>query len=76
MMSNLKDFEEMEVWQDAQELAVDVYADLAQASDFFCCVLENRSVTFISSTLLCVLAKPNKPIAFSAFEALNCQFLA
>ncbi len=30
----LLDFEEMELWQDAQDLAVDVYADSTDCRDF------------------------------------------
>lgn len=34
MGHGLKDFEEMEVWQDARRLAVDVYSDFSQVKDF------------------------------------------
>lgn len=50
-MSNLKDFEEMEVWQDAQDLAVDVYADFAQARDFTFTDQIKRAVVSISNNV-------------------------
>ncbi|CAA6676509.1 MULTISPECIES: four helix bundle protein [unclassified Lentimonas] len=33
-MSNLKDFEDMKVWQDAQALACEVYQDFRHTKDF------------------------------------------
>ncbi|MFW6218307.1 MAG: four helix bundle protein [Verrucomicrobiota bacterium] len=33
-MNQLKDFEEMKVWQDAQDLAVNIYEDFANIRDF------------------------------------------
>jgi four helix bundle protein len=34
MANQLQDFEEMQVWQDAKKLAIDVYRDFAKIRDF------------------------------------------
>jgi len=46
---NLKDFEEMEVWQSAQDLAVDVYADFSTCRDFSFLDQIKRAVVSIST---------------------------
>ena len=39
----MKDFEEMEVWRDAQDLAVDVYNDYSKVKDYsFCDQIKRR----------------------------------
>jgi len=48
-MSEYKNFEDMEVWQDAQDLAVDVYEDFACVRDFSFCDQIKRAVVSISN---------------------------
>jgi len=48
---NLKDFEEMKVWQDAQDLAVAVYSDFAQVRDFSFCDQIKRAGISISNNI-------------------------
>jgi hypothetical protein len=48
-MSELKDFEEMEVWQDARALAVAVYTDFTSVKDFSFCDQIIRAVVSISN---------------------------
>ena len=47
-MNEYKDFEDMEVWQDAQDLAVDVYEDFTSVRDFSFCDQIKRAVVSIS----------------------------
>jgi four helix bundle protein len=51
MSEKLKDFEEMEVWQDARMLAVDVYSDFSRAKDFSFCDQIKRAVVSISNNI-------------------------
>ena len=50
-MNDYKDFEEMEVWQDAQDLAVDVYEDFASVRDFSFCDQIKRAAVSISNNI-------------------------
>ncbi len=50
-MSEYKDFEEMEVWRDAQDLAVEVYGDFAAVKDFSFCDQIKRAVVSISNNI-------------------------
>jgi four helix bundle protein len=50
-MNEYKDFEEMEVWQDAQDLAVDVYEDFASVRDFSFCDQIKRAAVSISNNI-------------------------
>jgi four helix bundle protein len=50
-MSEYKDFENMEVWQDAQDLAVDVYEDFSTVRDFSFCDQIKRAVVSISNNV-------------------------
>lgn len=50
-MANLKDFEEMQVWQDAQDLAVSVYGDFEAVRDFSFCDQIKRAVVSISNNI-------------------------
>jgi len=50
-MSELKDFEEMEVWQDARQLAVDVYRDFSTVKDFSFCDQIKRAVVSVSNNI-------------------------
>ena len=45
----MKDFEEMEVWRDAQDLAVDVYNDYTKVKDYSFCDQIKRAVVSISN---------------------------
>ena len=47
----LLDFEEMEVWQNAQDLAVDVYTDFAGCRDFSFVDQIKRAVVSISNNV-------------------------
>ena len=51
MGDGLKDFEEMEVWQDARQLAVGVYSDFSQEKDFSFCDQIKRAVISISNNI-------------------------
>ncbi len=51
METVLKDFEEMEVWQDAQNLAVDVYQDFAMCRDFSFVDQIKRAVVSVSNNI-------------------------
>ena len=51
MDKKLLDFEEMEVWQDAQDLAVDVYTDFANCRDFSFVDQIKRAVVSISNNV-------------------------
>jgi four helix bundle protein len=48
---NLSDFEDMQVWQDAQALAVDVYGDFAKCRDFSFVDQIKRAVVSISNNI-------------------------
>jgi four helix bundle protein len=50
-MSEYKDFEDMEVWQDAQDLAVEVYEDFAGVRDFSFCDQIKRAVVSITNNI-------------------------
>ena len=49
--SRLLDFEEMEVWQDAQDLAVDVYMDFSKCRDFSFVDQIKRAAVSISNNI-------------------------
>ncbi len=51
MSENLKDFEEMKVWQESGDLAVAVYADLIDFSDFSFNDQLKRAAVSISSNI-------------------------
>lgn len=51
IMDEYKDFEKMEVWMDAQDLAVDVYGDFAVVRDFSFCDQIKRAVVSISNNI-------------------------
>jgi four helix bundle protein len=52
-MSNqkLRDFEDMKVWRDAQDLAVEIYTDFAQVRDFSFCDQIKRAGISISNNI-------------------------
>lgn len=50
-MNEYKDFEDIEVWQDAQDLAVDVYGDFTSVRDFSFCDQIKRAVVSISNNI-------------------------
>lgn len=50
-MSGLKDFEEMEVWQTARDLAVSVYTDFSGVRDFCFCDQIKRAAVSISNNI-------------------------
>jgi len=50
-MSDLKDFEEMEVWQDARQLAVHVYVDFSSVKDFSFCDQIKRAAVSVSNNI-------------------------
>lgn len=50
-MKQLKDFEAMEVWRDAQDLAVEVYRDFASVKDFSFSDQIKRAVVSISNNV-------------------------
>jgi len=46
----LKDFEDMQVWQDAQDLAVEIYTDFAQVRDFsFCDQIKRAGISILNN---------------------------
>ena len=47
----MKDFEEMEVWRDAQDLAVDVYNDYSKVKDYSFCDQIKRAAVSISNNV-------------------------
>ena len=49
--TNYQDFEEMEVWQGGQDLAVSVYHDFAKVKDFSFCDQIKRAVVSISNNI-------------------------
>ena len=49
--SGYQDFEEMKVWQDSQDLAVDVYTDFHGVKDFSFCDQIKRAVVSISNNI-------------------------
>lgn len=50
-MTEYKDFEEMEVWGDSQDLAVQVYQDFASVRDFSFCDQIKRAAVSISNNV-------------------------
>ena len=51
MANELQDFEQMQVWQDAQKIAVDVYRDFAKIRDFSFADQIKRAVVSISNNI-------------------------
>ena len=51
MTDGLKDFEDMEVWQDAQDLACDAYNDLAAVKDYSFADQLKRAAVSISNNI-------------------------
>ena len=51
IMSAYKDFEAMEVWRDAQDLAVSVYRDFSKVKDYSFCDQIKRAVVSISNNV-------------------------
>ena len=49
--TNYQDFEEMEVWQDGQDLAVSVYTDFAKVKDFSFCDQIKRAAVSVSNNI-------------------------
>ena len=47
----MKDFEEMEVWRDAQDLAVDVYNDYSNVTDYSFCDQIKRAAVSVSNNI-------------------------
>lgn len=48
---NLKDFEDMKVWQNARDLTVTIYSDFAQIRDFSFCDQIKRAGVSISNNI-------------------------
>ena len=63
MMNNgkLLDFEEMEVWQDAQDLAVDVYGDFSDCRDFTFVDQIKRAAVSVSNNIAEGAERSTKP---------------
>ena len=61
MKEGLKDFEDMEVWQDARQLAVDVYHDFSSVKDFSFCDQIKRAVVSISNNIAQGCGRTTKP---------------
>jgi four helix bundle protein len=61
MKEGLKDFEEMEVWQDARQLAVDVYRDFSSVKDYSFCDQIKRAVVSISNNIAEGCGRTTKP---------------
>tara|TARA_B110000285_G_scaffold171992_1_gene192577 strand:- start:355 stop:729 length:375 start_codon:yes stop_codon:yes gene_type:complete len=61
--TNYQDFEEMEVWQDGQDLAVSVYTDFAAVKDYSFCDQIKRAAVSVSNN-----------IAEGAERATNTEF--
>lgn len=51
MIDKIKDFEEMEVWQDARQLTVNVYTDFKSVKDFSFCDQIKRAAISISNNI-------------------------
>ena len=51
MENKLQDFEEMKIWQDAQDLAVDVYQDFSKCRDFSFVDQIKRAVVSVSNNI-------------------------
>lgn len=49
MIDKIKDFEEMEVWQDARQLTVNVYTDFKSVKDFSFCDQIKRAAISVSN---------------------------
>ena len=49
--TNYQDFEEMEVWQDGQDLAVSVYTDFAKVKDYSFCDQIKRAAVSVSNNI-------------------------
>jgi four helix bundle protein len=65
-MSAYKDFEAMEVWRDAQELAVQVYRDFAKVKDYSFGDQIKRAVVSISNNIA-EGSERTTPVEFSRF---------
>lgn len=65
-MGNLLDFEEMQVWRDAQDLAVAVYEDMRGVGDFSFIDQIKRAVVSISNNIA-EGAERVSPIEFARF---------
>lgn len=61
MKIGLQDFEDMEVWQDARQLAVDVYRDFSSIKDFSFCDQIKRAVVSISNNIAEGCGRKTKP---------------
>lgn len=59
--NKLLDFEEMEVWQDAQDLAVDVYEDFGKCRDFTFVDQIKRAAVSISNNIAEGAERTTKP---------------
>jgi four helix bundle protein len=59
--SKLLDFEEMEVWQDGQDLAVDVYEDFGKCRDFTFVDQIKRAAVSISNNIAEGAERSTKP---------------
>jgi four helix bundle protein len=57
----LLDFEDMEVWQDAQDLAVDVYADFSGCRDFAFVDQIKRAAVSVSNNIAEGAERSTKP---------------
>ena len=51
MTDGLKDFEDMEVWQDAQDLAYEIYNDLSSVKDYSFVDQLKRAAVSISNNI-------------------------
>ena len=65
-MNEYKNFEEMEVWRDSQDLAVQVYQDFASVRDFSFCDQIKRAAVSISNNVA-EGSKRTTPADFSRF---------
>jgi four helix bundle protein len=51
MTEGLQDFEDMKVWQDGQDLAVDVYQDFSAVKDYSFCDQIKRAAVSVSNNI-------------------------
>lgn len=51
MKNETQDFEEMEVWQDGQDLAISVYTDFAAVKDYLFCDQIKRAAVSVSNNI-------------------------
>lgn len=56
----LKDFEEMDVWQAARDLVLDVYSEFSKVNDFSFCDQIKRAVVSISNNIAEGCGRTNK----------------